>query len=274
MQLDKLAEIIQQTDETSFEQVSPRRGILKSFGLKVAAITLPFMAGSALNKAYGQTTDNLIDTLNYALMLKYMQHELYRIALDAKEPLIPEDAMDAFKKILADKQGHVDILKFLINDLGGTVNDAPSFDFSGGQGKTVGPFAKVFNNYLSFLEMAQMMEDSIVRAYIHVAGSLTSRDTLIYHIFKIRSMDSRHAAHIRAIRVPYGVKPWITKNETGIDNPAVIPFYANEQNTVQKGINMVGVNGYPLDAAAVTEAFDEPIDRPAATDLFGMFVVS
>jgi len=76
----------------------------------------------------------------------------------------------------------------------------PVFDFSGGNGTMLGPFATVFTNCNVFLAVAQTFEDTGVRAYKGRAGELVGGGDLLTAALQIHSVEARHAAHIRLMR--------------------------------------------------------------------------
>ena len=67
---------------------------------------------------------------------------------------------------------HVNFLKSAISAAGGTPIGQPVFDFTGGNGSGNGPFAGAFADYELFLAVAQVLEDTGVRAYKGQAGNL------------------------------------------------------------------------------------------------------
>jgi hypothetical protein len=98
---------------------------------------------------------------------------------------------------------------------------------------------------------------------------------------RIHSVEGRHASHVREIRrrngllVPAGVllQPWITLNQSGIANSLVDPSYAGEQLTTQAGINIVGINNFPIDAEDASEAFDEPLTKEQVLKIVDPFII-
>src|SRR5437868_6401073 len=98
MNIRNILQEIGKADPEVYEQLSDRRGMLKSFGAKVAVAALPLAAGSLFKKAYGKTTNAQIDALNYLLQLEYFQYTFYRTANNTVG-LIPAGDLPGFQKI-------------------------------------------------------------------------------------------------------------------------------------------------------------------------------
>jgi ferritin-like protein len=253
-------------DPEAYEGVGDRRKALKDFGslsVKVALTALPFALGSLFQKAYGNppTTTTVLDVLNFALTLEYIESNFYIQGL-ASSGLIPSGQQQQdITTISAHEAEHVAFLTSVIKSAGGTPVSKPAFDFTAGGGSGNGPFKDVFSNYQTFLAVAQAFEDTGVRAYKGQAPALVQGGAYLTAALNIHSVEARHASQIRQMRYANGfadVKPWITLNESGI-GAVVDANYAGEQNTVQAGIQIVGINGFAISADAASEAFDEPL---------------
>ncbi len=254
---------IAKADPEVFERTSERRDIIKNWTKKVALTALPFAVGSLFQKAYGKTTDVVLDTLNFALTLEYLEAEFYQKAL-AATGLIPSGApTGAIQTIYNHEAAHVNFLKAAITGAGGTPVAKPTFDFSGGMGSGTGPFATAFSDYQLFLAVAQVFEDTGVRAYKGQAGNLMTNNDVLTAALNIHSVEARHASHIRQMRKANGanVKPWITQNQSGIASTAVQASYNGEENTTQAGVQITGINGMAITADAASEAFDEALTK-------------
>jgi len=260
MNLYSILNQIAESDPEVFEKTSERRSIIKNMSRNVALTALPFALGATFKKAYGKTTDIVIDTLNFALTLEYLEAEFYKTALNSSTLTIPTAAArGAIQTIYNHEAAHVDFLKAAISASGGNPIDMPEFDFSGGSGSGTGPFASAFSDYDLFLAVAQTFEDTGVRAYKGQAGNLMSNNDVLEAALNIHSVEARHASHIRQMRAARGanVKPWITLDQSGINSSAVQASYNGENNTTQAGMNIVGINGQNIDAERASEAFDE-----------------
>lgn len=269
--LNKIAE----SDPEVFEKTSERRNVIKNFTRGVALTALPFALGGTFKKAYGKTTDVVLDTLNFALTLEYLEAEFYQKALDSVTLIIPtQAARNAIQTIANHEAAHVAFLKAAISGAGGVPVAKPTFDFSGGNGSGTGPFMTAFSDYSLFLAVAQTLEDTGVRAYKGQAGNLMSNNTVLEAALNIHSVEARHAAHIRYMRMNAGadVRPWITLNETGI-SPAVQASYNGEENTTQANINIVGINGQDINAERASEAFDEILTKEQILAIVDPFIV-
>lgn len=254
---------IEKTDPEFYEKTSERRHILKSFGSKVALAALPFALGSLFKKAYGKSTDLILDTLNFALTLEYLEAEFYMMGNSASGLIPAGPAVNALAKIGADEAAHVSFLKTAITSAGGTPVAKPAFDFSGGNGSGNGPFKTAFTDYDLFLAVAQTFEDTGVRAYKGQAGNLIASNEVLTAALNIHSVEARHASHIRQMRRARGaaLKPWITGSDTGGIGAAVQASYNGEDATTQAGINIVNINGKSISSNAASEAFDEPLTK-------------
>lgn len=261
---------IAKTDPEVYERTSERRSILKNFGSKIALTALPFALGSLFNKAYGQTTGDIIGVLNFALTLEHLEAGFYVQAL-AAPGLIPAGAPTAaIQTISAHETAHVSFLQSAITASGGTPVPSPTFDFTAG-----GTFADVFTSYATFLAVAQTFEDTGVRAYKGQAGNLITNNDVLTAALNIHSVEARHASHIRQMRKANGfgdVKPWITGNNSGI-GAVVQASYNGEEITTQAGIQITGINGQAISADAASEAFDEPLSKDEILAIVSPFIV-
>lgn len=275
---------IEKVDPNAYDRLDSRRSALKQFTSltgKVALATVPLALGSFFKKAYAGTknTQDVFDVLNYALTLEYLEAEFYSMALMSPN-LIPAGAANmAIQTISKHETAHVNFLKTAITDAGGTPVDKPEFDFSAGKGSGEGPFKDVFKDLGLFLAVAQTFEDTGERAYKGRAAELTGTGAVLTAALQIHSVEARHAAHIRLMRRNYGsgvgnVKPWKTGNLSGINSTAVQPAYDGEDNTIQAGVEIVNINGFPISMDAATEAFDEPLTPEQVLAIVDGFIVS
>jgi len=285
MNFSSILSEIEKLDPEVYERTSERRDVIKNWGRKVALAALPFAVGSLFQKAYGRGTASIIDVLNYALTLEYLEAKFYATAavgdyggFGGNGPNTAAKA--ALNTIAAHEVSHVAFLRKAIIGAGGTPINEPVFDLTGGNGNNNGPFAAAFSNYSLFLAVAQTLEDTGVRAYKGAAPDLMSNNTVLTAALNIHSVEARHASHIRQMRKNLGfandVKPWITGNASGV-NPAsaVAANYAGEENTTQAMIDIaaiVGVGG-TIGVNAASEAFDEPLTMAAVLTIVDPFIV-
>ncbi|MGZ5247616.1 MAG: ferritin-like domain-containing protein, partial [Flavitalea sp.] len=241
---------------------------------------IPLALGSLFKKAYAGTNgtkDTIVEILNYALTLEYLEAEFYAMAVAKGTALVPAGpATGAIKTIADHETAHVNFLKAAITGVGGTPVAKPTFDFSGGKGSGNGPFKDAFTNYELFLAVAQTFEDTGVRAYKGRAAELVKGGDLLTAALNIHSVEARHAAHIRYMRKSNGfgdVKPWITGKDTGI-GAIVQSSYNGEEITSQAGIEIVNINGTGISANAASEAFDEPLTKDQVLMIVDPFIVA
>lgn len=236
-------------DPAMFEEITTRRETLGRSGSLSAALMLgsvPVALAAAAKSVFAQgLPQQVVDVLNFALTLEYLENEFYIEGL-AAPGLIPSADRSIFETIQAHEQAHVD---FLLQALGSQAVPKPQFDFTAG-----GAF-DTFSNYETFMLLSQAFEDTGVRGYKGQAPALIGNDMVLTAALTIHSVEARHAARVRRLR---GLQGWIPGAQPGAP-AAVAPVYAGEGQTTQLNVNVPAVSG--VDAETVTEAFDEPLTK-------------
>jgi rubrerythrin len=293
MNLQNIFNQIEQVDPEVYDRLDTRRQSMKrfaSFGKALAAIAVPSAIGTMFKKAYGQTPADVVDVLQFALTLEYLEAEFYKAGVSsAAGASAPADARTALTIIRDHEIAHVTFLRGAISSLGATpvTFTAASFDFSGGKGSGMGPFATAFTSLPVLLAAAQTFEDTGVRAYKGQAGRLINNNDILTAALQIHAVEARHAAKIRYMRrqltagslIPAGVtlQPWITLNQSGIDagpaaNAAIQPSYNGEELVVQAGITITNINGQAISANEASESFDEPLTKAQVLAIVDPFI--
>jgi hypothetical protein len=271
---------VEKVDPEIYDRLSPRRKVIQRFanlGGKLALAAVPLALGGLFSKAYGRgTTGTVLDVLQYALKLEYLEAEFYTKAV--MSGIVPAGApTGAYTTIRDHENAHVAFLKTAITASGATPVAKPTFDFSAGNGSGNGPFKDVFTNYGLLLAVAQTFEDTGVRAYKGRAAELISNNDVLTAALQIHSVEARHAAHIRYMRRNFlsntTIKPWITGKDTGAIGAAVQASYNGEDLTTQATIDIVNINGTGISVNAATEAFDEPLSEAAVLAIVDPFIV-
>ncbi len=281
MIISNILEEIEKVDPEIYERLSPRRTAMQQFfkmGSKVAIAAVPLGLGAMFNKAYGQTVPaGVINVLQYALTLEHFEARFYKDGY-AAAPIPAGAEATAIMTIRDSEAKHVTFLQQVISAAGATpVSAKVSYDFT-----AMGTFPTVFTNYATFLAVAQVLEDTGVRAYKGRAGELLGQKVYLTAALGIHAIEARHASKIRYMRRMNGqaptIKSYITGgNDTGIS--AVNNNYGGatpESNTMQAGINittLAGVGGN-ISVNAATEAFDEPLTTAEVLALVAPFGVS
>lgn len=278
MNFSSILSEIEKFDPEVYERTSERRTVIKNWSRKVALTALPFALGSLFKKAYGKGTANVVDVLNYALKLEYLEAEMYNRALTTATFTYPNSmARRTIETIAEHEKQHVTFLKNAITAANGVPIAKPAMDLSGGAGGGFGPFADAFWDYTKFLTLAQTLEDTGVRAYKGAAPELMSDNAALTAALNIHSVEARHASHIRQMRKLDGTlggssaKPWITGTRSSVVHVNVDTYYKGEDNTVQGGVNIVNIGGQPITSDAATEAFDEPLSMTDVAALVDPF---
>lgn len=274
------------TDDKLMNSKGDRRASFTNFGnlgkgLALAAIPFglsTFSAGKLYAADINATPSTPIGALQLALVLEYLEKEFYNLALDSGViPLSENGGRDrkVFEQIAKHENSHVD---FLIAGLGGTASAnfvaKPVFDFTGGNSANGGGPFDPFNDYPTFLALAQAFEDTGVRAYKGQAANLISTPDLLTAALQIHSVEARHASEVRRLR---GQKGWIIGSDRGGLPAAAQGTYDGEQNAVQAGFNTASVNntsfGPAIPGGAGPESFDEPLTTQQSVDIANLFIV-
>jgi rubrerythrin len=269
MNLNHLLNILDfdKIDQDEIKNTAVRRGFIKkagAFSVKATLAMLP-VALTLLPKITRAQSSSVINTLNFALLLEYLERDFYRMGLDSSG-LIPSTDMDVFKQIYKHEAAHVEFLK---SALGSAAGDLPVFDYT-----AKGMFPNAFNDYATFLTLSQSFEDTGVRAYKGQAGNLKDADDVLTAALQIHSVEARHAAEVRRLRgkrTNMMIKPWV-ENENSDGAPATI--YQGESNTMHAGVDVSAIASlaaYSMEAK--TRAFDEPLTRDQVFAIVKPFVI-
>ncbi len=292
MNIVNILEEIEKVDGEIYERLSPRRKAMKDFwnmGSKVALSAMPLAFGSMLNKAYSATPSAIIDVLQYALTLEHFEYNFYKRGLEATGLPIPAgDQRNALIMIRDSELKHVNFLKAVIPTVvAGTapVAEKTNYDFTAGN-----IFADVFTNYGTFLAVAQVLEDTGVRAYKGQAGAIKRESVVLTAALGIHAVEARHAAKIRYMRKLNGamdafgqpVKSWIAGSTTVSNDTGVAPANGNyggatpENTIVQAGVTITSLPGIGgnISFSAAAEAFDEQLTKAEVLALVSVFNVS
>lgn len=254
-------------DPDEVKHQGERRGFMKQagqFSVKAALASLPFAMTMIPGVARAQS-GSVVRTLNFALLLEYLERDFYRMGLDA-DGLIPDSDRMIFEQIYKHEAAHVE---FLRSALGSAQGDVPVFDFTAG-----GMFPKGFSDYATFLTLSQAFEDTGVRAYKGQAGNLKSSDDVLTAALQIHSVEARHASQVRRLRAERTdmmIKGWITNEES---NGAPQASYNGEANTVHATIDLNNIATLSdISMEAKTESFDEPLTFDQVFAIVKPFVV-
>ncbi len=226
---------------------------------KLAALlalgSIPIALGALAKDVYGQAPSDVIDVLQFALLLEYLESDFYTRG-SASPGMIPAAVSTVFTTIRDHENTHVGALIAVLGAKGVTPRVKPTFDYTA-KGNLAG-FNFGASQYSTFLAVAQAFEDTGVRAYKGQAGRLINDKPVLNAALAIHSVEARHASMIRRIR---GGKGWITGNSRG-DLPAFTQgVYDGEDNVNQGGVIITTLTGASDNGGAngATEAFDEPL---------------
>ena len=183
-----------ESDPDLEKHLPSRRDLFHGAALRLGAIaSAPMLLAAASTEAFGRggaLPQRVVDTLNFALTLEYLEDTFYRAAL-ASPGTIPPYARRVFHQISKHERAHVALLQ---GALGGLAVPKPSIDLTG-----KGQYGKVFHDFPALLALAQTFEDLGVRAYKGQAPNLMGTPVLETAL-RIHSVEARHAAEIRLLR--------------------------------------------------------------------------
>ena len=228
--------------------------------------SVPIALGALATDVYGQAPSDVLDVLQFALLLEYLESEFYQRAINSPG-LIPASDTAVFSTIAGHEVTHVTALSALISGRSGLARARPAFDFTA-RGSVPG-FAFAATQYATFKQLAQAFEDTGVRAYKGQLTRLMTDKAALNAALTIHSVEARHAAEVRRLR---GKNGWITGNSRD-DLPAFTqPVYEGEDNTTLGAVNITGFAGSFGGLDSATEAFDEPLTMAQVTAIITPFL--
>lgn len=192
--------------------------------------SIPFALGAFARDASAQAPVTVRGVLEFAYLLENLEAEFYKAVLGTSTTTAQNTAfapvraqiqndplvLGSLQQIAKHEAAHVAFLRAQITTLGGApvTYTGAEFDFTGGNGTGTGPFAAAKSDPAVLLALAQVLEDTGVRAYKGQADKLMEDDEVLTAALRIHSVEARHAARIRRLRNVTGLKPWITSTTT------------------------------------------------------------
>ena len=189
--------VLDAIDPDLAEHLGSKRDLFRNVAAKLGVLaTTPVVLAAVSTEAFSQgLPKQVVDILNFALTLEYLEDEFYRAALGSN--FIPAQFTEVFSTISRHESEHV---MTLTGALGGAAVAKPRFDFT-----ARGKYPDIFSNFRTFALVSQTLEDTGVAAYKGQAPALTGGGQLLTTALRIHSVEARHAAEVRRIR---GVKAW------------------------------------------------------------------
>jgi hypothetical protein len=169
-----------------------KRSLFSRYAMPAIALTsAPLVLAAASQEAFaaGGLPQKVVDVLNFALTLEYLEAAFYKTG-NGTSGLIPSKYQSLFRTIGSHETAHVALLK---SALGSAAVEAPEVDFTAG-----GKYADVFSNFTTFATLSATFEDLGVAAYKGQAGNLAGTAVLTTAL-QIHSVEARHASAVRPL---------------------------------------------------------------------------
>ena len=192
------------TDSTILDHIDPdlskrlgsRRDLFAKAAMTLgAAASVPTVLALGSTQAFAQGLPyQVVEVLNFALTLEYLESEFYETALGTRG-LIPAHYRAVFSQIGRHEVEHV---RTLSGALGSSATGKPKFDFTGR-----GKYPDVFSNFATFAAVSSTFENLGVAAYKGQAPRLQGTPVLVTAL-RIHSVEARHAAEVLRIRGMFG----------------------------------------------------------------------
>ena len=275
MDFFKIIDQLSEVDADVLGRFDSRRAVFSSLGTaakRSALAATPLFLGALFQKAYAGTTATAVEVLQYALALELFEQDFYMkvqesplyMAASATE----KAAIDQIKK---HEDSHVLLLQ---NAIKPTATPVSGVKFKSSEFRKLVTFKGTgAAAATSILGIAQLLEDTGVRAYKGRAGELLGTDLLTVAL-QIHSVEARHAAKIRTMR---GQRAWVNPGDdlathavygsgvTAGSDPSqfniAVPLYSaaspTENNTIQSSVPITTGLGTPYTAADAAASFDE-----------------
>ena len=278
MDFFKIIDQLSEVDADVLGRFDSRRAVFSSLGTaakRSALAATPLFLGALFQKAYAGTAATAVEVLQYALALELFEQDFYK-KVQASSLYMSASPADkaAIDKIKQHEDSHVLLLQNAIKPSAAPVSGVTfkaatfatltTFNGTGAAAAT------------SILGIAQLLEDTGVRAYKGRAGELLGTDLLTVAL-QIHSVEARHAAKIRTMR---GQRAWVdstnddlkahpvyTSGVTAGSNPGrfglVVPAYdatkpsPAENNTTQSNVDIKAGLPTMYSATDAAASFDE-----------------
>jgi len=229
-------------------------------GLAMGSVPVALAAVAKDAFAQGGLPGVIVDVLNFALTLEYLEAEFYNRGL-AAPGLIRQEWRAQVDQIRKHEDAHV---AFLRRTLGSRAVNKPTFDYTAGDGSGNGPFRDVFTNERTFFAVAQAFEDTGVRAYKGQAAYLMDNRDILVAALQIHSVEARHAGQIRRLR---NQKAWIVGDSRGDLPPNTQAIYDGDDNRFHF------ILAQPASGISMTHSFDEPLTKGQILRIVAPFIV-
>ena len=195
--LDTIDPEILATVDARADEIANGASVSRTTAALLALGSIPIALGALAKDAYGQTPTDVLDVLQFALLLEYLEAEFYSRGI-AGTGLIDAADRTIFTTIAAHENQHVAALQSLIRGKAGTPGAKPAFDFTA-KGNLPG-FNFSAGQYEVFKALAMAFEDTGVRAYKGQAPRLINDKAVLTAALSIHSVEARHASMIRRLR--------------------------------------------------------------------------
>jgi hypothetical protein len=239
MNLFTIIEHLSEVDPDVLDRFNSRRAVFNSLGTvakRTAMAASPLFLGALFQKAYAGTTSTPADILNYALTLELLEADFYSKMINSAATFSAQTpaVQTAIRLIKSHEDAHVVYLATAIRAISGAGNPVTGVTFKTSTFATLTTFAQQ-------LQVAQVLEDTGVRAYKGRAAELTNT-ALLTAALQIHSVEARHAAHIRLLR---GQTPWISTADDLVTNAAYTSGVTGATSTsVPLGGTTYGIPSY------------------------------
>lgn len=217
-----------------------RRALLASLGAAGAATLTGSLTGcsDAGLVALPSTTPSVVDVLNFALNLEYLEASFYlyvttgsglstadmgsnpgTVTGGAKVTFVNTVVANAANQLATDEREHVEFLRSTIAAVGGTPVSMPNLNLAAGGSVT---------SDATFLAASRQLEGVGVSAYIGGAQFLTSSAAALTYAAQILDTESQHAGFVRELCISLGVASPAVDSQ---DQPPTATQIFNTSNT-------------------------------------------